>query len=169
MCGRTEDADNFYNQTIWHQYINAILMACTIITFLWTLTNYTRVLYSRHITRNRLTTIPYVFIMIFLTLLGAQIVWKEFFPDCGNDWILILRNIETIKSTLCLLIVSSQMFEWIDQYVMVGFQASMDISELSVRKNEFNDKERALARIYVTIYIIAFLTTVFLYDLVYLS
>ena len=45
----------------------------------------------------------------------------------------------------------------------------MDVSLLSVRKNEFNDKERILARIYVTIYILAFLTTVILYDLVYLA
>ena len=50
---------------------------------------------------------------------------------------------------------------------MVGFQASMDVSLLGVRKNEFNDKERILAKIYVAIYIFAFLTTVILYDIVY--
>ena len=150
-------------------YINAFLMSCTVITFLWTLIHYTHVKHCRHITRNKLTLVPYMFTMVFLLLLAAQIIWKEYFPDCGNDWVLILRNIETTKSVLCLLIVSSQMLDWIGQYSMVGFQASMDVSELSVRKNEFNEKERLIFRFYILIYTSAFLSTTLLYNLVYFA
>ena len=61
------------------------------------------------------------------------------------------------------------MLDWIGQYAMVGFQASMDVSELSVRKNEFNEKERLIFRFYILIYTGAFLSTILLYNLVYLA
>ena len=61
------------------------------------------------------------------------------------------------------------MLDWIGQYAMVGFQASMDVSELSVRKNEFNEKERLIFRFYILIYTSAFISTILLYNLVYLA
>ena len=59
------------------------------------------------------------------------------------------------------------MLDWIVQYVMVDFQASMDVSQLLIRKNEFNDIERILFRVYIIIYTCAFISTVVVYWIIY--
>ena len=107
--------------------------------------------------------------MIFLVFLIAQTLFSEYFPDCGNDWILVIRFIIAIKAALCIIVVTTSLLEWICYFLMVGFQASKNVSELSVLKNEYNRRERKVYLVYRILISIVSITLIGIYPLFYFT
>ena len=143
----------------YSEWLFATQMALASLAFIAYGTQVVRLKYQPKLRTNRLSYVPFFFVMIYLALYIVRVLLYFYLrPDPNALYFDIVNSSSAMVCFFWTSIFLCQCFEWNLQALLIYFQCKVPLDQMGVQRQRFFKREKMLTALYACIFL-AFLGT----------